>query len=79
VGGILDRRFGENDPTMTPEEKAAERFARESQKRFRKEALFNLEDEEEDIQLTHMGQSISFGKDTNDDFREDDISGWGSR
>lgn len=75
MGGILDRRFGENDPTMTPEEKAAERFARESQKRFRKEALFNLEDEEEDIQLTHMGQSISFGKDTNDDFREDDISG----
>ncbi|OXV09322.1 hypothetical protein Egran_02918 [Elaphomyces granulatus] len=75
VGGILDRRFGENDPTMTPEEKAAERFARESQKRFRKEALFNLEDEEEDIQLTHMGQSISFGGDTNDDFREDDISG----
>ena len=32
VGGILDRRFGENDPTMTPEEKALERFVKEKQR-----------------------------------------------
>ncbi|RJE16372.1 nucleolar complex protein 14, partial [Aspergillus sclerotialis] len=59
VGGIFDRRFGENDPTMTPEERAAERFAKESQKKLRKESMFNLEDDEEEIQLTHMGQSLA--------------------
>ena len=75
VGAIVDRRFGENDPTMTPEERAAERFARESQKKLRKESMFNLEDEEEEMQLTHMGQTI-FGPDNErDDFKEDDIEG----
>ncbi|KAK2759092.1 nucleolar complex protein 14 [Arachnomyces sp. PD_36] len=65
VGGILDRRFGENDPTMTPEERAAERFARESQKKFKKESMFNLEedDDEEEFQFTHLGQSLSFDQD----------------
>ncbi|KAL1960790.1 hypothetical protein VTO42DRAFT_6620 [Malbranchea cinnamomea] len=74
VGVIVDRRFGENDPTMTPEEKAAERFARESQKRFRKESIFNLEDDEEEVQLTHMGQSL-FTAEERDDFNDDDIEG----
>ena len=54
-GGILDRRFGENDPTMTPEERMLERFTRE-RKRESKGALFNLEEEDE---LTHYGQSLS--------------------
>jgi nucleolar protein 14 len=60
---------------MTPEERAAERFARESQRKFRKELMFNLEeDEEEEMQLTHGGQSISFDDNTaKDDFHEDDI------
>lgn len=76
VGGIMDRRFGENDPTMTPEERAAERFARESQRKFRKESMFNLEDEgeEEEMVLTHMGQSLSFGDENPaDDFNEDGL------
>ncbi|KAI2813206.1 hypothetical protein CBS115989_9676 [Aspergillus niger] len=74
VGGILDRRFGEDDPTMTPEERAAERFARESQKKLRKESMFNLEDDEEEFQLTHQGQSLSFGEGMlGDDFREGDL------
>lgn len=62
---------------MTPEEKAAERFARESQKKFRKESMFNLEDdEEEEVQLTHMGQSLSFDQDApQDDFQEGDLEG----
>jgi nucleolar protein 14 len=51
----LDRRFGENDPTMTPEERMLERFTRERQ-RESKGALFNLEEEDE---LTHYGQSLS--------------------
>lgn len=54
-GGILDRRFGENDPTMTPEERMLERFTRERQ-RESKGALFNLEEEDE---LTHYGRSLS--------------------
>ncbi|KAJ1966840.1 nucleolar complex protein 14, partial [Dimargaris verticillata] len=28
-GGLIDRRFGENNPHLTPEEKMMERFARE--------------------------------------------------
>ncbi|KAL4913161.1 nucleolar protein 14 [Aspergillus aurantiobrunneus] len=74
VGGIMDRRFGENDPTMTPEERAAERFARASQKKLRKDSMFNLEEEdEEEFQLTHKGESLSFGDNdgVQDDFEED--------
>lgn len=75
VGGIMDRRFGENDPTMTPEERAAERFARASQKKLRKDSMFNLEedDDDEEFQLTHKGESLSFGEGAGvqDDFEED--------
>ncbi|KAF6761973.1 nucleolar protein 14 [Ephemerocybe angulata] len=55
AGGIVDRRFGENDPTMSLEERMLERFTRERQ-RASKSAAFNIEDEEE---LTHYGQSLS--------------------
>jgi nucleolar protein 14 len=55
AGGILDRRFGENDPTLSLEERMLERFTRERQ-RTSSSAAFNLEDEDE---LTHYGQSLS--------------------
>ncbi|KAH7344064.1 nucleolar protein 14 [Rhizoctonia solani] len=55
AGGIVDRRFGENDATMTPEERMLERFTRERQRQT-KGAAFNLEDDEE---LTHYGQSLN--------------------
>ncbi|KAF8638535.1 hypothetical protein AX17_002078 [Amanita inopinata Kibby_2008] len=55
AGGIVDRRFGENDPTMSLEERMLERFTRLRQ-RAAKGAAFNLEDEDE---LTHYGQSLS--------------------
>ncbi|CAE6366691.1 unnamed protein product [Rhizoctonia solani] len=55
AGGIVDRRFGENDATMTPEERMLERFTRERQRQA-KGAVFNLEDDEE---LTHYGQSLN--------------------
>jgi nucleolar protein 14 len=56
AGGIIDRRFGENDPTMAPEDRMLERFTREKQKRVRGgNDIFNLEDEDE---LTHFGQSL---------------------
>ncbi|KXN89479.1 putative nucleolar complex protein 14 [Leucoagaricus sp. SymC.cos] len=55
VGRIVDRRFGENNPTMSLEERMLERFTRERQ-RASKGVAFNLEDEDE---LTHYGQSLS--------------------
>ena len=73
VGGILDRRFGENDPTMTPEEKALERFVKEKQRGIKKDSMFDLEDEEENANLTHLGQSLSFNTPSRlDDFNEAD-------
>ncbi|KAJ8455197.1 hypothetical protein ONZ45_g19016 [Pleurotus djamor] len=55
AGGIIDRRFGENDPTMSLEERMLERFTQERQRASRG-TTFNLEDEDE---LTHYGQSLS--------------------
>ncbi|KAL8999687.1 MAG: hypothetical protein Q9169_001504 [Polycauliona sp. 2 TL-2023] len=76
VGGIQDRRFGENDPQMTPEEKALERFVKEKQRGNKKNTLFDLEDGGEDDELTHFGQSLSFDKTSKmDDFQEDLSSG----
>ena len=75
MGGIVDRRFGENDPTMTPEEKMLQRFTKEKQRRFRHGTIFNLEDEEESGHLTHFGQSLSIDNPTiTDDFDEDDLN-----
>ncbi|KAI7905544.1 nucleolar protein 14 [Cokeromyces recurvatus] len=62
-GGIIDKRFGENNPFLTPEEKMLERFTKEKQKASKGSSLFNLDDDEE-FSLTHYGQSLS----TMDDF-----------
>ncbi|KAI9680015.1 MAG: nucleolar complex protein 14 [Caeruleum heppii] len=71
VGGIMDRRFGEDDPTMAPEDKMLERFTKEKQRGFKKSSLFDLENEEEEGQLTHFGQSLSLDQpDIVDDFDE---------
>jgi len=51
----VDRRFGENDPTMSLEERMLERFTRE-RRRTSRNAVYNLEDDQE---LTHYGQSLS--------------------
>lgn len=76
VGGIFDRRFGEGDPTMTPETAAAQRFAMEKQKAHKKSSMFDLEeddDAEQGISLTHAGKSLTFGEDGElmDDFDEE--------
>lgn len=75
VGGILDRRFGENDPKMAPEDKMLERFALEKQRSHKKNALFDLEEDEPIDSLTHGGKSLSFEDDDGpvDDFEEDDL------
>ncbi|KAF9908923.1 nucleolar complex protein 14 [Lobosporangium transversale] len=56
AGGLIDKRFGEENPNMTPEEKMLERFTREKQSRAKGGAMFNLEDEAD---LTHYGQSLA--------------------
>jgi nucleolar protein 14 len=58
VGGIVDKRFGENDPSMGPEEKMLERFTLEKQ-RHHKHSTFDLEDDDMGEGLTHMGKSLS--------------------
>ncbi|KAE9397779.1 Nop14-like protein [Gymnopus androsaceus JB14] len=68
AGGIVDRRFGENDPSMSLEERMLERFTKERQ-RASKGVAFNLEDEDE---LTHYGQSLSKLDDFDDIGLEDD-------
>jgi nucleolar protein 14 len=75
VGGIFDRRFGENDPTMAPEDKMLERFTKERQRRHRNSSAFDLEDENEPGELTHMGQSLSLdGPTLADDFDEEGLT-----
>ncbi|KAH8603096.1 nucleolar protein 14 [Bisporella sp. PMI_857] len=72
VGGIVDKRFGENDPTMDPEEKMLQRLTRVAERRS-KQSMFDLDDDEPGL-LTHMGQSLSLDGPTIDDFDEADLS-----
>ncbi|KAF4637137.1 hypothetical protein G7Y89_g949 [Cudoniella acicularis] len=74
VGGIVDKRFGENDPSMAPEEKMLERFTLEKQKHHKHSSAFDLEEEDFSGGLTHMGQSLSLdGPAIADDFDEEDL------
>lgn len=61
VGGLVDRRIGEGDADMTPEERAVQRFARERQRKGKGGALFDLEasdDEARGVGLTHGGRRL---------------------
>jgi nucleolar protein 14 len=70
----LDRRFGENDPTMAPEDKMLERFTQEKQRRHKNSSAFDLEEEDDQGGLTHMGQSLSLdGPALEDDFDEEGL------
>lgn len=75
VGGILDKRFGENDPSMAPEDKMLERFTQEIQRRHKNTSAFDLEDDmDSGLSLTHLGKSLSLdGPAIADDFEEDDL------
>ncbi|KAF5849804.1 hypothetical protein GGP41_005246 [Bipolaris sorokiniana] len=59
VGGILDRRIGEDDPTMSLDDKMMARFEREQQRK-RSGNVFDLEDDADEVELTHGGQSLRF-------------------
>ncbi|KAJ3201384.1 nucleolar complex protein 14 [Dinochytrium kinnereticum] len=69
VAKFVDRRFGENDPTMSLEDKMMERFMKERQSKSDRRSNFNLEEDE----LTHLGKSLSSFDDLNDGF--DDFDG----
>lgn len=73
-----DRRFGEDDPSLSLEEKMLMRFQKERQKRARKSAAgrFNLENDDEDdddkyggLMLTHRGRAIG-----EDDYKDQDLA-----
>ncbi|KAJ8402380.1 hypothetical protein AAFF_G00368690 [Aldrovandia affinis] len=53
---FIDRRFGEYDTKMAPEDKILKRFAMERQRTHDKKDIYNLNEEEE---LTHYGQSLA--------------------
>ena len=84
VGGIIDRRFGEDNPNMTPEERALERFVREKQRSGRKAGAFDLEDDDDDDEggLTHMGRPLDLNGSAKDDYQEgtdDEVSSEGEQ
>lgn len=64
---FLDRRIGESDSTMNPDDKIAARLALEL-KVAHKKSVFSLNDDEE---LTHLGRSV-LSMETHDDPRSDD-------
>ncbi|KAK3675669.1 nucleolar complex protein 14 [Recurvomyces mirabilis] len=72
VGGLVDRRIGEGDASLTAEERAVQRFAREKSGK-KGGNLFDLEgsDDEAMVGLTHLGRGL-------DDFDDDDLQGGGS-
>uniref|UniRef100_A0ABM5GHF8 Nucleolar protein 14 isoform X1 n=1 Tax=Pogona vitticeps TaxID=103695 RepID=A0ABM5GHF8_9SAUR len=51
-----DKRFGEYDTKISPEEKMMKRFALEQQKKYEKKDIYNLNEEED---LTHYGHSLA--------------------
>ncbi|KAK7142988.1 hypothetical protein R3I93_014214 [Phoxinus phoxinus] len=53
---FVDRRFGEYDSKITPEDKILQRFTLERQRTHDRKDMFNLNEEEE---LTHYGQSLA--------------------
>ncbi|XP_070844939.1 nucleolar protein 14 [Chaetodon trifascialis] len=68
---LIDRRFGEYDTNMAPEDKILQRFAMERQRVHEKKDVYNLNEEEE---LTHYGQSLAEMEKFNDIVNSDDES-----
>lgn len=54
---VLDKRFGESDPTLSLEERMFMRFQKEKVKHVRNSSSFNLESGDTEI-LTHRGQVL---------------------
>ncbi|XP_040275114.1 nucleolar protein 14 [Bufo bufo] len=62
-GLYTDKRIGEYDTKLTPEDKMMKRFALQRQKHVDKKTVYNLNEEEE---LTHFGQSLAALEKLND-------------
>ncbi|XP_041916607.1 nucleolar protein 14 isoform X2 [Alosa sapidissima] len=60
---FIDRRFGEYDTKMAPEDKILQRFSLERQRTLEKKDIYNLNEDEE---LTHYGQSLAEMEKLND-------------
>ncbi|KAK0729149.1 nucleolar protein 14 [Apiosordaria backusii] len=73
VGGLIDRRFGEDDPNMSLEDKMIERYTREQQRAHKKHSAFDLEDDEPMGGLTHMGKPLFDDDDDAPKFLKDDF------
>lgn len=69
TGKFIDRRLGEYDSKMAPEDKILQRFAMERQRSHEKKDIYNLNEEEE---LTHYGQSLAEIEKFNDAVGSDD-------
>lgn len=79
IGGVVDRRFGENDTNMTPEEKMQERFTREMQMRTsvsskKGQSLFDLDDDDDDDDDGAGGGFVPYGQSLSltDDYKDGD-------
>ncbi|TGZ53716.1 Uncharacterized protein DBV15_06469 [Temnothorax longispinosus] len=67
---FLDKRIGERTCAMSTEDKAIARFATERMKAYKKESIFNLNDEV----LTHRGQTLEEIEKFDDPRSDDDVS-----
>jgi nucleolar protein 14 len=81
VGGLVDRRIGEGDVDMTPEERAVQRFAREKERKAKGRGMFDLEGSDDEGGaggglLTHGGKRVEDL--VADDFQDESIEGSGS-
>ncbi|KYN22448.1 Nucleolar protein 14 [Trachymyrmex cornetzi] len=67
---FLDKRIGEKNCSMSIEDKATARFAKERMKAYKKESIFNLNDET----LTHRGQTLEEIEKFDDPRSDDELS-----
>ena len=76
TNSFIDRRIGENDKTLSHEDKMLMRFQAQRAKALRKSQKFSLGDDGDGELLTHMGQSITddfnFGADARLSESDDD-------
>ncbi|XP_078455784.1 nucleolar protein 14 [Lampetra fluviatilis] len=56
---FVDRRIGENDASISLEDKMLQRFAKERQRQHTRENVFALHEADDEEQLTHYGQSLA--------------------
>lgn len=68
---FVDRRFGEYNPHISLEDKMLRRFTEERMNRAPKTSIFDLNDDDAELGLTHFGQSLS-GLDEMPDVRPED-------